>query len=172
MISFDEYFQKRRETPFSLEDENEISRRMRTEKPESSTFEKLTEEDNYEYSHRASFDIIIENLLLPWSWVSISRRGDITPEIFEKIPVNLWDRDSLSSVVGLDFITSHKNFPWNYRILSRRRNLPMDFINGVSEDLWDWEELTRNSPKHHLLKFPKKPWVKRIVREVHELMWF
>ena len=78
--------------------------------------------------------IIIDNLDLPWKWQHVLRNGNLTFDLFDKLPTKIthqeWVWKHLSSVSSIteDFVKKHINNNWSWEDLIIHPNISRRFI--------------------------------------------
>ncbi len=106
---------------------------------------------DWEYlSSYISWDIIRDNPDKPWCWRRISRRHDLTWDIFLilSLPhtIHIWNWKVLSKNDNItwDIIQDNPNLPWDWESISRNPNIISDIIQDNLDKPWDWKSLSRN----------------------------
>lgn len=117
------------------------------------------------YEHMGDFfpfEIILNNLHIPWDWEFLSERTDLTMDILRN-NINLnWDFERLSYNRNLTFDVVLKNLelPWDWETLSWHPNLTPDIYLDNLALRWDWKRISQNRNTTFDIVFanPELPW--------------
>ena len=120
----------------------------------------IKDDDTFE-----DFNIIEDNLSLPWELIIISQHKNVRVDIlrqYSKIP---WDYYSLTRDIDFELIMENLDLPWDFKYLSTHPDLNNEILKQNIDLDWDFEYLSssiydgyKDNIVELVLLFPDKDW--------------
>lgn len=108
-----------------------------------------------------TFDFILNNINLNWSWSQLSENETIacTANILN-CPDLPWDWHVISKHVSREVFVAHIAKRWNWRLISARPFVTMEFIKQYFRLKWDWDTVIANPSItwDDVIANPQFPW--------------
>ena len=111
------------------------------------------------------FNIIEDNVSLPWDFIIISQHKNVTVDIlrqYSKIP---WNYYSLTRDIDFDLIIENIDLPWDFKYLSTHPDLNNEILKQNIDLDWDFKYISDNVCDGYkdnivelVLLFPDKDW--------------
>lgn len=98
--------------------------------------------DNFSDQGNFTFQEVLDNINLPWSWYYLSKRMNINDIINNKDLPWLWDVISeYNPTVTMTYVKNNPNLPWNKVLLQANPGITMSDINNFEID---YNSVSRN----------------------------
>lgn len=126
-----------------------------------------------------TWDIVKNNMDIPWNWLDISENCNITWHIIKNnLNNNLynwnWGSISMNQNITWDIVESNPEMPWDYNGLSLNPNITFEIIDANPDKPWIWTFiLTNNFIKEIYMRRKLSDWFKRseLKEELMKAVW-
>ncbi len=121
--------------------------------------------DWYRLSKHTTWEIVKENLHLPWDWDIITQilspNHEIAWGIIQENKELPWSLKHLGCHFPLSFIFSHPEIEWDWGFISENENLTWEVIKANPHRKWDFFYISRmpNLRIEHVLERPELHWL-------------
>jgi hypothetical protein len=115
--------------------------------------------DWYELSKNPNitWDIVEQNMGMPWSWDGLSQNPNITWRIIDMESDHPWDWSYFTHNVDWSVVSKYPDKPWNWSEFSYDPDL--DIVSKFPDKPWSWGVLSKGDvPLHIIEKNIDRPW--------------
>jgi len=126
-----------------------------------------------------TWDIVKNNMDIPWNWVDISENYNITWHIIKNnLNNNLynwnWCSISMNQNITWDIVEANPDMPWDYNGLSLNPNITFEIIDANPDKPWIWTFISTNDfMKEIYMRRKLSDWFKRseLKEELMKVVW-